>query len=276
MNEGSGSIVYNYGTIGKPGLAVGTPGTQWRSDGKFTAQAGSPAEMAWDSCIPEDASLLDSLFFFRDCTSGSPGIGGNIALVSFRLGASGNSLAQSRVITAGVAGINANTAAWEINSYGADGQIKFGRKQGFGALVVSNTLLTLAGGEQDHVVLLLDALNKDIYGWVNGASATISPTDKDSATDLFFKFTDTTDWDNNGINITIANTNNGGFTVGSRTGDTGGTKSMYGKPLGDVFFADVTALDAVLATRRDDIAAAMYASTHGSLSADVITLLTPP
>jgi hypothetical protein len=175
-----------------------------------------------------------------------------------------------------VAGVNVAAAAWELNLYGDVGNIRFGRKEGFGALAISNTLAALgATGTDRHVVIMLDALNKDVHLWLDGQPQTIAQTDIDTATALFKQFAITTQWDINAVDITVGNTNTYGAAIGARTGDTTNTKTMWGKPLSDVFYADITALDAVLAARRDDIASAMYESPEGYLSEAVATLMTP-
>lgn len=281
LDEGKGEFVSNHGTMGDPTWRIADPDAQWRLDGRFATQGTAKTllytngQCAWAPNNPENASLRDKLFFFRNCTAASPGIGGNIALVSFRIEASGDALAQSRILTAGMAGIAANVAAWELLSYFTAGNVVFGRKEGFAALATSNTLFEIDGLGYVHVVLLLDALNKDIFAWLNGQPVSIAQSDKDSATNLFYKYTDAAAWDNNGITLTIGNTNLAGQPPGKRLADDTVGKTIYGKPFGDMFFADITALDAVLAARRDDIALAMYESPEGYLSEDVIALMTP-
>ena len=287
-DEGSGILLRNYGNMGKPNYRLVTAATQWRGDGKFTTNNAGSYEHAWDICKPEDAVLLDKLFFFRDCTAGSPGIGGNIALMAFQITPPDEDLTttQARVFSTGISGIAVTSVAWQITC-GVTGNfpsnIAFFHRDG--TTEVSSSMFPLNADydpvleyyspKSNHVVIILDALNKGLYAWLDGVPVTISGATVTAVTNRFKKFTNTTLWDTNGVTITLGNSCNSTSAPGSRA-DIGTNKNLAGNPLSDFLYADVTALDSVLAARRDSLALAIYNSTRGTLSNDVITLLTPP
>jgi len=280
LDEGKGEFVTNHGTMGDPVYRLTDPATQWRSDGRFTTN-DSKYEIAWPPTKPENATFLDKLYFFRDCIPANPGVGGNILMVSFR--AEGPVGMNSRTFSVGVSGNSVDAAAWQIHIQGLANVkpwLRFFYRDGVtevGSDSLADLNATLEGGiyvrQENHVVMLLDALNADVFVWLDGVPVAIAQANKDSAIALFKQFTSPTDWDTNGVTLTVGNSCFPASAPGYRE-SVGTGKSLYGSPLSDLFIADVTALDAVLAARRDDIANAMYKSPVGMLSEDVIALMT--